>query len=144
MAGLKKSLAWFGLSVVVAIGIISLYTVFEYTLVSDLRERIAGAPAKEGVALGVLLFNTRGCVGCHSLETFSNSTIGPDLNNIAVTATAREIRASIVDPDSVISENCLKQPCPVGLMPEFGDILDERDIDALVAFLLQYGGGELK
>ncbi len=92
--------------------------------------------------LGRLLFNTRGCVGCHSLGTISNSTIGPDLNNIAVTASASEIRASIVDPDVEISENCLSQWCPAGLMPDFGEILDERDIDAFVEFLLEYGGGE--
>jgi mono/diheme cytochrome c family protein len=139
MARIRKLLAGFVLSVIVAIGLISLYTLFEYTLVSDLRERIAGADAKDGVDLGGLLFDTRGCSGCHSLGSLSNATIGPDLSTIADTASAGEIRASIVNPDAVISGNCLNQPCPVGLMPDFGEILDEREIDALVAFLLQYG-----
>lgn len=140
----RKLLAWFVLTVAVAIGLISLYTVFEYTLVSDLRERIAGAHAKDGVVLGRLLFDTRGCSACHSLGSLSSSTIGPDLSAIAVTASASEIRASIVNPDAEISGNCVNQPCPAGLMPDFGEILDARDIDALVAFLMQHSSGELE
>ena len=142
MSRARKLFAWFVLSVTVAVGLVSLYTLFEYTLVPDLRERIAGADAKDGVVLGRLLFDTRGCSACHSLGSLSSSIIGPDLSAIAVTASASEIRASIVNPDAEISGNCVNLPCPAGLMPDFGEILDERDIGALVAFLLQYGSGE--
>lgn len=144
MSRARKLLAWFFLSVTVAIGLISLYTVFEYTLVSDLRERIAGADAKDGVVLGRLLFDTRGCSACHSLGSLSSATIGPDLSAIALTASPSEIRASIVNPDAEISANCVTQPCPAGLMPDYGEILGERDIDALATFLMQHSTGEAK
>ncbi len=138
MSRSRKLLVWSGLSVAVAIGLVALYTAFEYTLVPDIREGLAGAEAKDGVALGRLLFETRGCSGCHSLGSLSSSTIGPDLTGIATDASASEIAASIVDPDAEISTNCDGQPCPAGQMPRFGEILDEREIRALVDFLMQY------
>ena len=143
MSRSRKLIVWSGLSIAIAIGLVALYTVFEYTLVPDIREGIAGAKAKDGVALGRLLFETRGCSGCHSLGDLSSSTIGPDLTAIAVDASAREIAASIVDPDAEISMNCDGQPCAAGLMPKFGEILDAREVSALVEFLLQYGRGKL-
>jgi len=133
---------WSGLSVAVAIGLVALYTVFEYTLVPDIRESISGSKDMDGVALGGILFETRGCSGCHSLDGVSSSNIGPDLTAIAVDASASEIAASIVDPDAEISMNCDGQPCPAGLMPRFGEILDEREIGALVEFLQLYGSGK--
>ncbi len=102
-----------------------------------------GTEAKGGAELGKLLFDTRGCSGCHTLGSLSDSTIGPDLTTIAVTTSASEIKVSIVNPDAAISENCLNGPCAGGLMPVFGDILDEREIEALVAFLLEYGAREI-
>ena len=92
----------------------------------------------DGVALGRLLYETRGCSGCHSLDNLSSATIGPDLTAIVLNASASEIKASIVDPEAEISENCDGQPCPAGQMPNYGEILDEREIAALVQFLVQY------
>ena len=137
-----KFLAWLALSVAIAIGLIAVYSVFEYTLVPDVRERLAGAQTKDGVALGRLLFETRGCSACHSLGSLSTSNIGPELTAIAATMSAGEIAVSIAEPDAEISTKCVGKPCPAGLMPAFGEILDEREINALVAFLLQYGGGD--
>ena len=128
------------LSLVVIVGLISLYTEFEYTLVSELRESFADADSTEGAALGELLFQTRGCSGCHVLGNLGNATFGPDLTPIVSTATASEIRASITNPNENISENCPDGPCVADLMPAFGEFLDEREIDALVTFLLAYTG----
>ena len=126
------------LGLVVIVGLISLYTEFEYTLVSELRESFADADSTEGAALGELLFQTRGCSGCHTLGNLGSATFGPDLTSIVLTATAREIRASITDPNERISENCPDGPCVADLMPAFGEFLDEREIEALVSFLLAY------
>ena len=126
------------LGLVVIVGLISLYTEFEYTLVSELRESFADADSTEGDALGELLFQTRGCSGCHTLGNLGNATFGPDLTPIVLTATAIEIRASITNPNEKISENCPDGPCVAGLMPPFGEFLDEREIEALVSFLLAY------
>ena len=138
----RKVLSWFALSIAAVIGFITLYTAFEYTLVSEVRERITGAQNKEGVELGQLLFETRGCSACHTLGGLSTSNIGPDLTEIALVASEIQIAESIVNPDAEISTNCGSQSCPDGLMPKFGDILDEREIKALVAFLSKYGRGE--
>ena len=134
-------LVLFATALVAAIGLITLYTAFEYTLVSDVRERIAGAQTKEGVELGALLFETRGCSACHTLNGISISSIGPDLTGIATVASEAQIAESIVDPDAEISENCGGQACSRGLMPRFGDILDDREVTALVEFLSRYGRG---
>ena len=126
------------LSLVVIFGLISLYTEFEYTLVSELRESFADADSTEGAALGELLFQTRGCSGCHTLGNLGSATFGPDLTSIVLTATASEIRTSITSPNEKISETCPDGPCVANLMPVFGEFLDEREIEALVTFLLAY------
>ena len=126
------------LGLAVFVGLISLYTKYEYTLVSELRERVEGADSIEGIALGELLFQTRGCSGCHTLGNLGSATFGPDLTSIALTATASAIKASIIDPNAVIAENCPNGPCVANLMPAFGEFLDDREIEALVTFLLAY------
>ena len=126
------------LGLAIFVGLISLYTKYEYTLVSELRERMEGADSIEGAALGELLFQTRGCSGCHTLGILGSATFGPDLTSIALTATASAIRASIIDPNAVIAENCPNGPCVANLMPAFGEFLDDREIEALVTFLLAY------
>ena len=138
----RKLFALLALSVAIAIGLIALYSVFEYTLVPEMRERIAKADDLDEVALGRLLFQTRGCAACHSLVRLSSSNIGPALNEVVANASADEIAASIVNPDAQISTRCVNMPCAAGIMPEFGNILDEREINALVAFLLQYSSVE--
>ncbi len=134
----RKIVVWVSLSLVVIVGLISLYTEFEYTLVSELRESFADADSTEDAALGELLFQTRGCSGCHTLGNLGSATFGPDLTSIAMTATASAIKASIIDPNAVIAENCPNGPCVANLMPAFGEFLDEREIEALVTFLLAY------
>ncbi len=140
MTRARKSLIWL---IAVLIGLVIFYSMFEYTLVPELRERVAGSAAKQGSELGALLFETRGCSGCHALGKLSSATFGPDLSLIAEMASANEIRDSIANPDAKISENCPNGPCSAGLMPAFSDILDEHEIDALVTFLQEYSHEEL-
>lgn len=137
MTRLRKVIVGLSLGLVTVIGILLLYTKFEYTLVSDIREGIAGADSQEGKTLGATLFGTRGCGSCHTLGKLFSGRFGPDLTKIAISATASEIKNSIVNPDGVISENCPDGPCVTGLMPNFGEILDDREIEALVVFLLE-------
>ena len=111
------------------------YIRFEYTLVPDIRELFASVDADDAIAVGELLYRTRGCVGCHTLKRYSEQTIGPDLTNVGVRFDRSYIRDSITDPDRVLSDNCNGATCQSGLMPDFGKILDARQVDALVAFL---------
>ena len=70
--------------------------------------------------------------------------LGPDQTNLGVIAgtrregyTAEEyIREAIVEPSAFIVEECPLGPC-LQVMPEnYGDILTEEEIDAVVAYLL--------
>lgn len=134
-----RILVWSGLVAALAVGAIAVYSAFEYTLVPELRERLAGAQDRDGIELGTLLFKTRGCAGCHALRGFSDATIGPDLSRIGIDSSPSQIRQSIVDPGAIVSVECGNEVCPSDLMPNYGEILDEREIDALVNFLMRQG-----
>lgn len=112
---------------------LALYARFEYTLVADLREGLASEPA-DTQALGQLLFTTRGCAGCHQLSSVgSDARIGPTLDGIGARVDLDYLRSSITDPSAVIAP-CEQGPCAFE-MPEFGSILTDEQIDALVAYL---------
>ena len=118
-------------------------------------EAPAAAPAgPEVIAMGKELFQSQGCVGCHTIQGVSQGMVGPDLTDIAdeaeelakeagVADAAEYIRQSIVDPNAFIAPKCPTGPCPPGVMPQnFGSALSAEQIDALVQFLLaQKGGG---
>ena len=87
---------------------------------------------------GRLLFSTKGCVGCHTIEGTSTGTIGPDLTHIATVAATRKaplsaeeyIQESIEEPGAFVVEGF--EP----LMPKLGDGIAEGELEDLVAFLL--------
>jgi len=88
-----------------------------------------------------------GCNSCHvttGLPLVDAAMLGPDQTNLGVIAgtrregyTAEEyIREAIVEPSAFIVEECPLGPC-LQVMPEnYGDILTEEEIDAVVAYLL--------
>ncbi len=85
---------------------------------------------------GRLVFSTKGCSGCHTIEGTSTATIGPDLTHIATVAATRKaplsaeeyIRESIEEPGAFIAEGF--EP----LMPKLA--MAEGELEDLVAFLL--------
>ena len=87
---------------------------------------------------GRLVFSTKGCVGCHTIEGTSTSTIGPDLTHIATVAATRKaplsaeeyIKESIEEPGVFIVEGF--EP----LMPELTGGIAEGELEDLVEFLL--------
>jgi cytochrome c oxidase subunit II len=110
---------------------------FEYTLVAQVREAVTPVDTTDLVAYGRTLFQTRGCAGCHSFEPAGSvGDDGPNLTDIAVRHDAAYINQSIQVPDAVIADQCPDGACEP-IMPNFGDILNEDQIDALVAYLSQ-------
>ncbi len=112
------------------------------------------AAGPEALAMGAKLFQSQGCVGCHTIEGVSQGVVGPNLTDIGdeadelakeagVADAAAYIRESIVDPNAFIAPKCPSGPCPPGVMPQnFGTALSEPQVDALVQYLLaQKGGG---
>ena len=87
---------------------------------------------------GRLVFSTKGCSGCHTIEGTSTATIGPDLTHIATVAATRKaplsaeeyIRESIKEPGAYVVEGF--EP----LMPKLADAMAEGELEDLVEFLL--------
>jgi cytochrome c oxidase subunit II len=99
------------------------------------QEQKKPAINNDAVAEGRRIFETTACVNCHTISgTVANGQFGPDLTHLmsrdtiasgAASNTRENLRAWILNPDS------LK---PGSLMPAMQ--LDDKDLDALTAYLL--------
>lgn len=92
-------------------------------------------PAAEGdPAAGKDVFTAQGCGGCHAFSAAgTNGTAGPNLDEALQGKDAAFVRESIVEPNKEIAPGY--QP---NVMPDdFGQKLTPKQIDDLVAFLLQ-------
>jgi mono/diheme cytochrome c family protein len=106
-----------------------------------------GALASAGLAqakTGEQIFTAAGCAGCHQFAPAgSNGNIGPSLDQLKTEAGNMEpgksaeeyIRESLTDPGAF-----LVQGYP-NAMPSFQGRLTDEQIQALVDYLLQTGGG---
>jgi mono/diheme cytochrome c family protein len=106
-----------------------------------------GALATAGLAqarTGEQIFTAAGCAGCHTFAPAgSNATIGPSLDELAgaagdrVPGTSAEdyIRESLTTPDAFLVEGF------GNAMPSYEGRLTDRQVQALIEYLLQTGGG---
>jgi mono/diheme cytochrome c family protein len=69
---------------------------------------------------GSELFNANGCVHCHTINKVGGNK-GPDLSSVGRTATPAAIRKQIVEGGKG--------------MPPFGEILQPKELDDLIAYL---------
>jgi len=99
-----------------------------------------GALAQAGLAgatSGEQIFTAAGCGGCHTLgKAGSNGNIGPSLDDLASSSDVKGnpedyVRESLLQPDEVIADGF--QP---GVMPSFDGKLTDKQIQALVQYLL--------
>ena len=101
-----------------------------------------GALAEAGLAgatTGPQIFTAAGCGACHKFsEAGTNGTVGPDLDQLAseagnrTEATPEEYTSeSILDPDAFVVPGF--QP---GVMPAYEGRLNEKQVQALVDYLL--------
>lgn len=104
-------------------------TTFEYTAVAEIKESFAGVDKQETQAYGKVLFETRGCSSCHAIES-NLKGFGPNLSGLSQRQTEEYIRQSIVSPQAVIVKGF-----PDVIMPNFGEILDTNQVDALVEYV---------
>ena len=107
----------------------------------------SGQLAQETIDLAIEAMTRTGCNSCHittGLPLVDAAMLGPDQTNLGVIAATRRegytaeeyIREAIVEPSEFIVEECPLGPC-LQVMPEnYGDILTEEEIDAVVAYLL--------
>jgi cytochrome c oxidase subunit 2 len=106
------------------------------------------AAGAAGTAAGKQAFASNGCGGCHKLAAAGSSgTVGPDLDKVVADAAkyakgkdpADYIRQSIEDPGAFVVPGF-----PKGTMPTTFSQLPKDQIDALVQFLVESGGGKKK
>ena len=100
----------------------------------------AGALAQAGLAgatTGEQIFTAAGCAGCHKLtKAGANGTIGPSLDDLANSPDVKGnpedyVKQSILDPDKVVV-----QGFNPGVMPSFDGKLTDKQVQALVQYLL--------
>jgi cytochrome c oxidase subunit 2 len=106
-----------------------------------------GRLASAGLAqakTGEQIFTAAGCAGCHQFTPAgSNGNIGPSLDDLKTAAGDREpgksaedyVRESITTPDAFLVEGF------GNAMPSFEGRLTDEQIQALIDYLLQTGGG---
>jgi mono/diheme cytochrome c family protein len=106
-----------------------------------------GAESDDPVVRGQAIFESSGCVGCHTIEGISTGAVGPNLTHIGTEAATRitgvsaedYIKQSIIDPNAFIAPQCPAGPCSSNVMPQdFGTKLTEQQINDLVAFLASH------
>jgi cytochrome c2 len=98
-----------------------------------------GALASAGLAQatsGEQIFTAGGCAGCHSFQPAgSNGNIGPSLDDLAGAADGAPpeefVRESLLNPDAEVA-----QGYSAGVMPSFEGRLSDRQVQALVDYLL--------
>jgi hypothetical protein len=94
------------------------------------------------VALGQNLFQTKGCIGCHSVSSRglrSEIGIGPDLSNLRHWASVRKpemtaeayVRESIVQPQAFLVPGFRDREIEMPVIP-----VSEPELQAVVVFLL--------
>jgi mono/diheme cytochrome c family protein len=100
----------------------------------------SGALAQAGLAgatTGEQIFTAAGCAGCHKLtKAGATGTIGPDLDDLANSPDIQGnpedyVRESLLDPDKVVA-----QGFNAGVMPSFDGKLTDKQLQALVQYLL--------
>jgi mono/diheme cytochrome c family protein len=100
---------------------------------------IPGAESDDPVERGLSLFNSTGCIGCHTIDGISTGIIGPNLTQIGDIAATRidgvsaedYLRKSITAPDSYLVEGYDNL-----MLSTFSETISDQELEDLILFLL--------
>lgn len=99
----------------------------------------SGMPSTAGggdlVALGKEQWNLQECYNCHKLFGEGGKKRGPELDNIASLMSPDELRQKVLDPQSWMAEGFEKEYEKKKMPDKYKELMEEKDIDALIAFL---------
>jgi mono/diheme cytochrome c family protein len=137
---MTKRLSRRNLFIVIGAGLLFALTGFyfltRYTFVASTLETLQNADSQNEVAYGATLFQTRGCAGCHTLDKAQvNGDTGPNLTDLGQRMSEVEIRSSVVTPNKTLAETCPEEACQADIMPDYGRILNDEQVAALVSYL---------
>ena len=109
-------------------------TTTEGTTTGEAQPPPPPAAAEGDPAAGKAVFAAQSCGACHTFSAAgTTASVGPDLDEALQGKDAAFVRESIVDPNKEIASNYAS-----GIMPQdFGQKLSQKELDDLVAFLLQ-------
>jgi mono/diheme cytochrome c family protein len=100
-------------------------------------------PEDQFVTVGLQLFESQGCTGCHAMEGISQAQTGPELTHIATVAQERAAETGNEDAAAYIHESIVAPNEYVvsgfnpNIMPQtFAQTLSDDQINALVQYLL--------
>jgi mono/diheme cytochrome c family protein len=122
---------------------VAAYVSYAAARAGDDEGRLASAGLAQAKT-GEQIFTAAGCAGCHQFTPAgSNGNIGPSLDDLKTAAGDREpgksaedyVRESITTPDAFLVEGF------GNAMPSFEGRLTDEQIQALIDYLLQTGGG---
>ena len=114
---------------------------------TEQRSSASDQLAQETIDLAIETMTRTGCNSCHvttGLPLVDAAMLGPDQTNLgAIAGTRREgytaeeyLREAILEPSAFIVEECPLGQC-LQVMPEnYGELLTEEELDAVVAYLL--------
>jgi len=108
---------------------LTLFTIFEYTVVADIKEFFTEVDEQETLDYGKVLFETRSCSGCHAIVQ-GHENIGPNLFGLSDRKSLEYIRQSIVSPNAIIADGFT-----ANTMPNFGEILDDFQVNSIVEYV---------
>ncbi len=107
----------------------------EFTWIPSLRETVSEIDSLTSEQAGQLLFETRGCVGCHSIDPGADLAAAPNLVLVVPTMTDQEIIESIKYPRKRHSTSCAGGECPRNDMPLYAEILSDEQVRQLLVYL---------
>jgi len=94
------------------------------------------APASgDIIALGKEQWQLQECYNCHKLFGEGGKKRGPELDNIGNLLKPEELKQKIVDPQSWMADGFEKEYDKKKMPDKYKELMEEKDIDALVAFL---------
>lgn len=94
-----------------------------------------GAPAGDLVALGKEQWELQECYNCHKLYGQGGKKRGPEMDNIGNLMKTDEMKEKILDPRSWMAEGFEKEYEKKKMPDKYKELMEEKDVDALVAFL---------
>ena len=99
--------------------------------------KAGGASAASGdlVALGKEQWELQECYNCHKLYGQGGKKRGPEMDNIGNLMKAEEMKEKILDPRSWMAEGFEKEYEKKKMPDKYKELMEDKDIDALVAFL---------